>query len=247
MYTDQNKINIFLNNLVDNPNDITVNQHIPNLVQNTTSTLDTFPAFYQFVIVTTNTLKPYFNDFVDWKRKKGFNIGVVTTDDIFINYSGDLISGIYDDAGKIRQYLYDGWNGGTMFALLAGDYNTVPIRKGNTSNNEPGEVAAVPADLYFADFNGDWDVDGDVYYGEKDEDNVDYYNEIYISRLLCNNNDASKISNWVKKVLLYEKNPGNGDYDDDSSYQRCASCVFCCWRFESVCDITVRSPICIWR
>ncbi len=209
---DQIKINNTLERLVDNSQDISKYQVVPNLTNQRVSGNNPSISFYEYVIITTATLKPYFDDFVDWKRKKGLNIGVVTTAQIFSNYSGDLISGINDDAGKIRQYLADGYSQGTMYALLAGDYNTVPIRYGNTSDNEPGLEALVPADLYFADFNGDWDVDGDMYLGEFAGDNVDYYNEIYVSRLLCNENDAANISNWIKKVLIYEQNPGNGNY-----------------------------------
>ena len=40
---------------------------------------------------------------------------------------------------------------------------------------------AIEADLYFADFNGDWKVDNDTYFGEPGHDyDPDYYPEIFV-------------------------------------------------------------------
>ena len=201
----QTKIDNEIADLVDNPIAISSYKSTAKSLITTTSVSEAaylVPTLYfEYVIITTNTCKPYFNDFVNWKRKKGYDIGVVTVDEIYSNYpNGDLISGIDDEAGSIRQYLNDSYeDGGTMFALLAGDANTVPVRYGCALEGPPLLGDEVPSDLYFADFTGNWNTDGDIYYGERTQDNIDYYNEIYVSRLLCNNSDAANITNWVKK------------------------------------------------
>lgn len=146
------------------------------------------------------------------KAKKGINIGVVTIEEIKQNYTGDLIhtgDEIYDDAGKVRQYLYDSYKQGTVWVLLAGDASILPIRSAWTKVNTSNLDYIVPTDLYFADFNGNWDKDHDGKFGEPSEDDVDYLPELFVGRLLCSSPDD--VSNWVTKSLKYEKNPGNGD------------------------------------
>ena len=129
------------------------------------------------------------------------------------NYTGDLISGIYDDAGELRQYLSDAYYQGTVWVLLGGDYSVVPIRYGCGTNNTWGDPTwreyEIPADNYFADFTGDWNVDGNEFYGQPYRDNPDYNPEIFVGRLLCAS--ATDIANWTTKILIYEQNPGKGD------------------------------------
>jgi len=118
-----------LKKIVDNPQDIPMYQVRPPLGK--AGAIQSGPVpFYEYVIITSNALKSSFDPFISWKRRKGLDIGVVTTEEILANYTGDLISGIYDDAGKVRQYLYDAYQSGTMWALLAGDYTIVPVRYG---------------------------------------------------------------------------------------------------------------------
>lgn len=157
---------------------------------------------YEYVVVTSEALAPAFDPLVEWKRRKGLDAGIVTMEYIRENYTGDEISGIYDDAGKLRQFLYESYLHGTVYVLLGGDKDVVPIRYGYSSDD-------IPTDLYFADFNGDWNVDGDNRYGESHDD-VDYMQEVYIGRILCSN--GNEVNNWIEKALIYEQNPGLGDY-----------------------------------
>jgi hypothetical protein len=129
------------------------------------------------VIITSSALASNFDEFIKWKKRKGVPVGVVTTNEIYVNYSGDLISGINDNAGRIRQYLYDAWQHGTVWALLAGDHTIVPVRYGiGTSNWYAGIDTAyiIPADIYYSEFQGDWNIDGDSHYGESYGDNPQY-------------------------------------------------------------------------
>jgi len=172
---------------------------------------------YDYVIITSEDLASTFDTFMAWKTRKGYDVGVVTTADIYSAYpGGDLISGIGDHAGSIRQYLSDAYQQGTVYALLGGDYSVVPVRKGDELNNSYfSDGHQIVADIYFADFNGDWNVDGPELdgqnrYGEKNDDDPDYNPEIFVGRLPCTN--VQDIENWTEKVLTYELNPGDGDF-----------------------------------
>ncbi len=179
-----------LKRLVDNPEDIALFQKKPvlsktNILQKTTSV-----PTYEYVVITSNSLASSFEDFIAWKIRKGLDAGVVTIEDILTNYSGDYISGIYDDAGSIRQYLSDAYQSGTVWALIAGDHITSPIRYGAGQNNalwdnSCDQAYKIPADLYFADFTGDWNVDTETptRYGEPYDDDPDYEPEIFVGRL----------------------------------------------------------------
>jgi len=160
--------------------------------------------YYEYVIITDASLVSGFADFVNWKKRKGINIGIVTTNDIYANYTGDLISNpnFNDNPGKVRQYLKEAHtNGGpTTWALLAGDYNTnAPIRI-KYDPVDPHSVYYFPTDAYFCDLSNNWAVG---YYPKSLPD-------IFVGRLICSN--TTDIQNWANKVILYEQNPGKGDY-----------------------------------
>lgn len=108
--------------------------------------------------------------------------------------------------------------------MLAGDYTVLPIRYGTgrrsitikDSQNQDSSIYVdwpIPSDLYFSDFNGNWNVDGDSSYGEFESSEMytmDYAPEIFVGRLLCTN--RQEIANYTEKLIRYERNPGNGDY-----------------------------------
>jgi hypothetical protein len=172
--------------------------------------------FYEYVVITSPELRPAFEELVGWKRRKGLNAGIVEIQDILTDpayNAGDVISGINDDAGKLRAYLHEAYLNGTVYAVLGGDPSIIPIRyaagsidAGNTPDN------MIPSDLYYTDFNGDWDVDGDIYYGEESfsgQDAVDYQPEIFVGRMLVKT--EAQAVNHVHKVIRYDRNPGRGD------------------------------------
>lgn len=123
-----------LSRLVENKSQISAFRSQPVIVDEIGETPSGLPAF-EYVIVTPSAYMPAFADFVTWKKQKGIDIGVVAIEDVLSHYSGDMIfesSEIYDDAGKLRQYLFEARNEGTLYALLAGDLPNFPIRYGKT-------------------------------------------------------------------------------------------------------------------
>ncbi len=228
-----------LNFIVDNKEDISRFQHKPNLIEkfdtNRIQLNKPSPCkFYEYTIITSNALKNYFNDFVNHKKSKGINTGVVTTSSIYYEYQGDYRSNLFDNAGKIRAYLNDLWEVGGTWVLLAGDFSVVPVRYGCGTDETWDytylidgvpytiiDAYKIPADLYFADRNGNWNVDEDIFTGEITDDSPDYYPELFVGRLLCTN--GTEISNWISKVISYEELPSSGNPDY----------VIDCFMFES--------------
>jgi hypothetical protein len=173
---------------------------------------------YEYLVITNEALKPYFNRLISWKRTKGYNAGVVTMEEILADngITGDPAStyALNDSAGKLRQYLTYADGLGTNYVLLGGIGSIVPFRFGTKDNNSyiylgDSIGGKVPSDLYFSDISGDWNQDGDDYFGEPTDDVVDYNPELFVGRLLCEN--ASEIDNYTYKLMKYERNPGNGD------------------------------------
>lgn len=195
-------------------NTLTRNSKVLNLNNNTTAI--NLPV-YDYIVVTSSEFASCFERLVNWKKLKGVSAGVISIQDILINsgITGDEVSGIYDDAGKLRQYLTYAWERGAEYVLLAGQDSIVPVRYGVDGNRQPGSFVGfyyrIPNDWYYCDLNGNWNVDGDEHYGEDSHDNIDYGAELYVGRLLCKN--STEINNYIDKLLIYEQNPGNGDYD----------------------------------
>ena len=215
----------YLKALVDNKADVDLysvieGQDTTSLDINFKSVNTTWGVSCEYIIITHSSLASYFNAFMAWKKQKGIDIKLVTTDYIFQHYpNGDLVSGIVDEAGSIRQFLKDCYDLGLEYALLGGDITKVPARYGTTEKNTWDKIVngvlikknlyKISADLYFSDFEGDWAVDIDTFYGENSPDIVEFGPEIFVGRLLVNS--GTQIQNWTNKLILYETNPGNGN------------------------------------
>ena len=163
---------------------------------------------YEYLVVTSPGLIGAFDEFIKWKRRKGLNIGIISTEDIAF-YSGYDLD-IHDQPGALRSTLFKFYKRGLKYVLLAGDHKTVPIRYGTGTNNKWGEgdIYKIPSDLYFSDFDGNWDTDDDKYFGEPN-DSIDAGPEIFVGRLLCSSEE--EVKSWSAKVIQYEKDPGRGD------------------------------------
>lgn len=165
--------------------------------------------YYPYLIVTTADLEHSVRRIAALKRQKGYNVKVVTIDEVLnspFSLDGDRIKqsdGTYqttftDDAGKLRQYLRYCYRVlGTKFVLLAG--TDIPYRK-RYSTILPND--SVPTDLYFGDLNWNWYIEGDT---------VDRNLEINVGRILAK--EEGQINNYTDKLFRYELNPGHGNFD----------------------------------
>lgn len=169
----------------------------------------TYPTY---LIITTDSLMDAFEPLIHWITKKGIKADAISVDSILKIQDYIPFYEIYDDAGIIRSFLRDAYENGTEWVLLGGDEDIIPVRYGTSENNDstvPREQP--PSDLYYSSLDGNWDVDGDELYGEPLDDSVDIYPELFVGRLPCNRTE--EIINWIEKVLSYEKNPGNGNFN----------------------------------
>ena len=191
-------------------------EHVKSIVKNPTQVegfvaplaISTFTVeplpYYEYCVITSRELAPAFERLVAWQLHKGFDAGIVCMEDILAceeYQNGDPISGINNDAGKLRAYLMDASaKGGARYVLLGGKEPHVPVMKGHYF---------YATDLYFADLNGDWDYNKDgKYYGHYNFDKVDFATDIKVGRLLCKN--IAEVENYVDKYLTYERNPPTG-------------------------------------
>ena len=174
-------------------------------IDSLSSQLDIGLPFYEYSVITNRSLKDAFTRLISWRKQQGLNAGVVCIEDILQNpyvSQGDTVSSINDDAGKLRQYLQYAYKyGGAKSVLFGGKDSIIPIRYGYLN---------IPADLYFSELNSNWNIDGDSYYGESVEV-TDFGAELSVGRILCSN--TYEIYNYTDKLLRYELNPGNGDYN----------------------------------
>jgi hypothetical protein len=155
-----------------------------------------------YLIITGDALVSAFEPLADWKRKKGLPAAVVTTGNVASGYTGS------DLQEKIRNCIIDHHdNYGTTWVLLGGDVDVVPDRKAYVPLSDKPYI---PCDLYYSDLDGNWNEDGDLYWGEHPADGVDMYADVYVGRAPVSS--LSEAEDFVAKVLTYE---GIGDLKRD--------------------------------
>jgi hypothetical protein len=195
-------LNRFVDNKIDVPNLIGGNsQPAPSGSDSGDS------SSYLYLVVTSPELESSFLPLVEWKTKKGVPSAIVTLDSILANYSGR------DDAEKLRNFLIQAYGEGTVWVLLGGDEDVVPVRYAYPTNTStpPSTTDRQICDLYFSDVDGEWDLDNDDVWGEPQHDNPDIYPDLFVGRVPCS--DTAEAGAFVQKLLSYEKNPGNGQSD----------------------------------
>jgi len=155
-----------------------------------------------YIIITANTLKDSFHDFVDWKTKKGVPTLLVTLEnDILGKYPGN------DTADQIRGFTKSMMKqyGTGLFFLIGGDVNVIPARTAKMLS-ESG-----PSDLYYSTkdnfpagnlLNFNWNANHNAIFGEQD-DQVDDLADAFLGRLPVRT--SQDVLDYTTKMLNYEK------------------------------------------
>jgi len=155
---------------------------------------DVFP----YLIVTDATMAEKAQSLADWKTKKGLKAAVVTTADIETGYTGR------DFEEKVRTCIKDYYeNKGTQYVCLVGTHAIIPVRKvydPQYSTQEGDRL--VPTDNYYGCLDGDFNADGDGYWGEYPDDNVDWVYDVYVGRIHVASAEA--LQEVLDKTLCYE-------------------------------------------
>ena len=178
--------------------------------------LDEINYNYPYLIVTTPELKHAVRRIAALKRQKGYNVKVVTMDEVLssqLSGFGDVVGEGHnarltytDDAGKLRQFIRNYYKYfGTKYVLLAG--SSIPyrlrcdtVKTYNVNTNELDTVIIDGiSDFYYIELNSDWS-----------QGKIEHKPDLYVGRILCDS--TVDVKNYTDKLFRYELNPGNGDY-----------------------------------
>ncbi|MFH1845614.1 MAG: C25 family cysteine peptidase, partial [bacterium] len=144
----------------------------------------------------------------EWKEQLGYNVSIVTVDQIYAAYAYG------DDAERIWTYLHDRVNG-LKYVLLVGDIDTIPMRMlypdGNPAYapSDPGHHNGLGygTDYYYAEHSViNWDVDGDNRWGEFTDDSFDYAPDLFVGRLPFN--DPAPVQAICSNIVTFEQDTG---------------------------------------
>ena len=160
---------------------------------------------YDLLVVTTQPYIDAFNEYVKFYQVRGLRTRVVDLQTIVETMEGR------DDAEKLRNYIIQEYEeNGIMMVNLAGDVPYIPYRglychvdSGSGYNDND-----IPADLYYAALDGNWNNDNDGRWGEIGED--DLLPEIGIGRMCFNN--LNELNNMLHKAMTYQIEPVLGEF-----------------------------------
>ena len=161
---------------------------------------------YDLLVVTPQQYVASFDEYVAFYQARGLRVHVTALETILSSMSGQ------DDAEKLRNYIIQEYeDNGIMMVNLAGDTQYIPYRCLYcyvTSGGGDQEDYCLPADLYFAALDGNWNDDGDDRWGEIGED--DLLPEIGIGRMCFNN--TTELNNMLHKSMTYQSAPVLGEF-----------------------------------
>lgn len=168
-----------------------------------------------YTIITTSAIEANSTklaDFVTHKQSLGFDVQVITETD-FGGGTGDTAS------ENIRAWLQANYiNDNIEYVLLVGNPDTnsveIPMKMLWFKNTHVMYSDDVPSDYYYADLTGNWDLDGDGYYGEWEDDfgtgGVDRFWEVLIGRMPYYGSIVD-LDAILQKTIDYETQYGSGE------------------------------------
>jgi parallel beta-helix repeat protein len=183
-------------------------------------------AAYDYVIVTTNSVItglniaklydgiPNLDDFVQYlENNQGHSVKIITEDD-YGPAEGQ------QRAVNIRNWLVDNYQAlGTEYVLLIGNpdpddptnatdsYGDIPMMMCWPLKDIEQDYEGCPTDHFYADLTGNWDRDGDGYFGEYRGDGgvggVNFTSEVYVGRIPVYDDDYQTLAEILKKTMEY--------------------------------------------
>ena len=206
-------------------NDKVMDHLAPDLFYNYTSGKDNYVAdrssdqsnngTYDYVIITTDAIvsnSANFAAFVTNKQHWGHSVLVVTE----TNFNSVTGQAPNHKAEKIRSWLTNNYSSlGIEYVLLIGDptpyeggEGDIPMKMCYPSLSQPEGYTNAPTDAFYADLTGNWDLDGDEYYGEWSDDTggggVDFSMEVWVGRIPVYSADYTTLNNILQKIMDYE-------------------------------------------
>ena len=169
-----------------------------------------------YVIITTRAVRDNSDKIHDFKALKesfGHSVLIVTEDD-YGTLSGQPPNGT---AEKIREWLINNYQSrGIVFVLLVGDPHPdsgdIPMKMCWPRKHE-SEHKAAPSDYFYADLTGNWDLDGDGFFGEYQGDRgwggVDFDAEVWVGRIPVYDNHYGNLDTIFQKIIAYQAESGD--------------------------------------
>ncbi len=163
---------------------------------------------YDLLVVTKQQYVASFDEYVSFYQARGLRTHVVDLETVLSTMEGQ------DNAEKLRNFIIQEYeDNGIMMVNLGGDVPDIPYRGLYcyvTSGGGDKEDNDIPADLYYAALDGNWNDDGDNRWGEIGED--DLLPEIGIGRMCFSN--QSELDNMLHKAMTYQTEPVLGEFRD---------------------------------
>ncbi|MCB0033732.1 MAG: hypothetical protein KDE51_06930, partial [Anaerolineales bacterium] len=176
-----------------------------------------------YVIITTNRIATHstmLDDFISHTAAKGYDVELITQNE-YGSLTGQAPNGT---AEKVRQWLIQNYIPKQIeYVLLIGDPNPDdPSNLTDAVGDLPMKMMwprysqttyrETPTDYFFADLTGNWDLDGDGYFGEYGQDSgiggVDFTAEVYVGRIPVYaelfDQDIPKLDAILQKIITYD-------------------------------------------
>lgn len=171
--------------------------------------------YYDFLIITPSEFIDGLNPLLEHKFQHGISAKIIDVNDIYQGKFFPVVGRDYPE--EIKYFLkdaYEQW--GVEYVMLVGSKDEIPVRYVDLCNWDNHYECI--SELYYADLfdsKGDfcsWDSDNDNVFGGQDMDGmideVDFYPDLAIGRILCKTLDEVNIV--VDKIIDYENN-ANGE------------------------------------
>ena len=153
------------------------------------------------LIIGSESLQAHLNTFIDSKRNMGYRVEFSSIEDVYSTSEG------FEDTEKIRNFVRNKFLHSRIdYLLIIGDIHQIPMKEFYPNPDNHWRTGLIPSDLYYAELTGHWDSDGDGYYGEYGEDDIDLMPEIHVGRIPFN--DPVVVSNILQKTIEYEQDHG---------------------------------------
>jgi len=154
---------------------------------------------YEYIIIIDQAKYDQWLPLYDFYTGKGLCVLLKPIQEITTQYTG------VDTQEKIRNYIIAMYAQNSLrYVLLAADTDVIPHRGLYVNFSQAGQIDAdIPADMYYSCLDGNWNNDGDSYWGEMYE--ADLAPEIAIGRFCYNSN--TEIGNFINKVMMYHITP----------------------------------------
>lgn len=159
---------------------------------------------YEILIITPEQFRTGFQDLTSWYNGENRNSRVATIETIGATMTGQ------DLQEKIRNYIIQEYRtNGIDQVILGGDTEHVPYRGFYCYVNSGSgyEDSNIPADIYYSALDGNWNTNGNGWWGEPGEE--DLLPEISVGRMSFST--AEEQANLLYKSVSYQSNPITGE------------------------------------